>query len=216
MVRRQRWERQRPDGSQSRIVAPVEGLLPPTILLSAATAACHTPGSSSAVLGGEGVELVNQTLRWADVELTGVVVELVGRWRASADPHHYQDRRQGWRQLWNFSTRITLLPRCCNARSPRGRVRMNKALTILPAATGIVSNEHGEDGRMPTRIAADPYSARLALDHVEWLDRLARLAELRESGQLVREAAVRGLPQHLIESAFEEFHSLFGLQGRRP
>jgi hypothetical protein len=59
---------------------------------------------------------------------------------------------------------------------------MNKALTILPAATGIVPNEHVEDGRTPTRVAADPHSARLALDDVEWLDRLARLAELRESG----------------------------------
>jgi hypothetical protein len=70
---------------------------------------------------------------------------------------------------------------------------MNEALPILPAATGIVSNEHVEDGRMPTRIAADPYSARLALDHVEWLDRLARFAELWESGQ-----ALRGLLQSLI------------------
>jgi hypothetical protein len=60
---------------------------------------------------------------------------------------------------------------------------MNKAFAILPAATGIVPNEHVEDGRTPTRVAADPNSARLALDHVEWLDRLARLAELRESGQ---------------------------------
>jgi hypothetical protein len=60
---------------------------------------------------------------------------------------------------------------------------MNNAFTILPAATGIVSNEHVEDGRTPTRVAADPHSARLALDHVEWLDRLASLAELRESRQ---------------------------------
>jgi hypothetical protein len=67
---------------------------------------------------------------------------------------------------------------------------MNKALTILPEATGIVASEHV--GRTPTRVAADLPSARLALDHVEWLDRLARLAELRE-------AAVRGLPQNLIE-----------------
>jgi hypothetical protein len=58
---------------------------------------------------------------------------------------------------------------------------MNKALTILPAATGIFSDEHTEDGRMPTTLTADPHSARLALDHVEWLDRLARLAELREN-----------------------------------
>jgi hypothetical protein len=60
---------------------------------------------------------------------------------------------------------------------------MNKALAILPGATGIFPNEHVEDGRTPTRVAADPHSARLALDHVEWRDRLARLAELRESGQ---------------------------------
>jgi hypothetical protein len=33
---------------------------------------------------------------------------------------------------------------------------MNKALTILPALTGIVPNEHVEDGRTPTRVAADP------------------------------------------------------------
>jgi hypothetical protein len=60
---------------------------------------------------------------------------------------------------------------------------MNEALAILPAATGIVSKEDVEDGRTPTRVAADPHSARLALDHVEWFDRLVRLAELRESGQ---------------------------------
>jgi hypothetical protein len=60
---------------------------------------------------------------------------------------------------------------------------MNKAFAILPAATDIIPNEHVEDGRTPTRVAADRHSARLALDHVEWLDRLARLAELRESGQ---------------------------------
>jgi hypothetical protein len=60
---------------------------------------------------------------------------------------------------------------------------MNKALTILPAATSIVSDEHVEDGRMPTTVAADPHSARLALDHVEWLDRLTSLAELRENGR---------------------------------
>jgi hypothetical protein len=60
---------------------------------------------------------------------------------------------------------------------------MNKAFAILPAVTGIIPNEHVEDGPMPTRVAADPHSARLALDHVEWLDRLARLAELRESGR---------------------------------
>jgi hypothetical protein len=58
---------------------------------------------------------------------------------------------------------------------------MNETLTIMPAATGIVPNEHVEGGRTPTRAAADPHSARLALDDVEWLDRLAKLAELRES-----------------------------------
>jgi hypothetical protein len=63
---------------------------------------------------------------------------------------------------------------------------MNKAFAILSAATGIVPNEHAEDGRTPTRVAADPHSVRLALDHVEWRDRLGRLAELRESGQQVR------------------------------
>ena len=60
---------------------------------------------------------------------------------------------------------------------------MNEAFAILPAATGIVPNKRMEVGRTPTRVAADPHSARLALDHVEWFDRLVRLAELRESGQ---------------------------------
>jgi hypothetical protein len=59
---------------------------------------------------------------------------------------------------------------------------MNNAF-VLPAATGFVPNEHVEDGRTPTRVAADRHSARLALDDVEWLDRLGRLAELRKSGQ---------------------------------
>ena len=49
---------------------------------------------------------------------------------------------------------------------------MNKALTIMPAAAGIVPNEHVEDGRTPPSVEADPHSARLALDDVEWLDRL--------------------------------------------
>jgi hypothetical protein len=60
---------------------------------------------------------------------------------------------------------------------------MSKAFAILPAATGIVPNDHVEVGRTPTGVAADPHSVRLALDHVEWFDRLVRLAELRESGQ---------------------------------
>jgi hypothetical protein len=60
---------------------------------------------------------------------------------------------------------------------------MNKTLTIPPAVTGIVPNEHVEDGRTPPSVAAGPHSARLALDDVEWLDRLAKLAELRESGE---------------------------------
>jgi hypothetical protein len=59
---------------------------------------------------------------------------------------------------------------------------MNEAFANLPAATGIVPNDHVEVGRTPTRVAVDPHSARLALDHVEWFDRLVRLAELRESG----------------------------------
>jgi hypothetical protein len=60
---------------------------------------------------------------------------------------------------------------------------MSQAFAILPAATGIGPNKRMEVGRPPTKVAADPHSARLALDHVEWFDRLARLAELRESGQ---------------------------------
>jgi hypothetical protein len=60
---------------------------------------------------------------------------------------------------------------------------MNEAFANLPAATGIVPNDHVEVGRTPTRVAADPHSVRLALDRVEWLDRLVRLAKLRESGQ---------------------------------
>jgi hypothetical protein len=67
--------------------------------------------------------------------------------------------------------------------SARQRAPMNKVFTILPAVRGIVSNEHVEDGRTPTRVGADPHSARLALDDVEWLDRLTKLAELRESGE---------------------------------
>ena len=60
---------------------------------------------------------------------------------------------------------------------------MSQASNILPAATGIAPTKRMEVGRTPTRVAADPHSARLALDHVEWFDRLVRLAELRESGQ---------------------------------
>jgi hypothetical protein len=60
---------------------------------------------------------------------------------------------------------------------------MNKALTFLPVANGIVANEYGENGPTATRLAADPHLTRLALDHVEWCDRLARLAELRKGGQ---------------------------------
>jgi hypothetical protein len=60
---------------------------------------------------------------------------------------------------------------------------MNEAFANLLAATGIVPNKRVELGRTPTRVAADPHSTRLALDHVEWFDRLVRLAELRESGQ---------------------------------
>jgi hypothetical protein len=80
----------------------------------------------------------------------------------------------------NFSAGITLLH--CTLSAPQ-RAPMNKALTIMPAAAGIVPNEHVEDGRTPPSVEADPHSARLGLDDVEWLDRLAKLAELRESGE---------------------------------
>jgi hypothetical protein len=60
---------------------------------------------------------------------------------------------------------------------------MNKALTFLPVANGIVANEHGENGPTATRLAANPHLTRLALDHVEWCDRLERLAELRKGAQ---------------------------------
>ena len=59
---------------------------------------------------------------------------------------------------------------------------MNKAITCLPPA-GIGQNEHGEHGPTATRLAADPHLTRLALDHIEWYDRLVRLAELRKGGQ---------------------------------
>jgi hypothetical protein len=59
---------------------------------------------------------------------------------------------------------------------------MNNAITCLPPA-GIGQNEHGEHGPTATRLAADPHLTRLALDHVEWCDRLERLAELRKGAQ---------------------------------
>jgi hypothetical protein len=58
---------------------------------------------------------------------------------------------------------------------------INKA--FLPVANDIVANEPGENGPTATRLAADPHLTRLALDHIEWCDRLARLAELRKCGQ---------------------------------
>jgi hypothetical protein len=57
---------------------------------------------------------------------------------------------------------------------------MNEAFAILPAATGIVPNKRMEVGRTPTMVAADPHSARLALDHVEWGD-LRHLGGLQSS-----------------------------------
>jgi hypothetical protein len=60
---------------------------------------------------------------------------------------------------------------------------MNKAFTFPQVATGILPSEHGENGPTATRLAADPHLTRLALDNVEWWDRLARLAELRRGGQ---------------------------------
>jgi hypothetical protein len=44
-------------------------------------------------------------------------------------------------------------------------------------------DQHGEHGPTATRLAADLHLTRLALDHVEWCDRLVRLAELRKGGQ---------------------------------
>jgi hypothetical protein len=60
---------------------------------------------------------------------------------------------------------------------------MNKAFTFLQGATGILPSEHGENAPAATRLVADPHLTRLALDNVEWSDRLARLAELRRGGQ---------------------------------
>jgi hypothetical protein len=60
---------------------------------------------------------------------------------------------------------------------------MNKVFTLVQVATGLFPNEHGENAPTATRLAADPHLTRLALDNVEWCDRLARLAELRRGGQ---------------------------------
>ena len=60
---------------------------------------------------------------------------------------------------------------------------MNKVFTFLPVAVALSPNEHGENGPTATRLAADPHLTRLALDNVEWCDRLERLAELRKGGQ---------------------------------
>jgi hypothetical protein len=60
---------------------------------------------------------------------------------------------------------------------------MNKAFTFVQVATTIFPTEHGENGPTTTRPADDPHLTRLALDNVEWCDRLARLAELRRAGQ---------------------------------
>jgi hypothetical protein len=59
---------------------------------------------------------------------------------------------------------------------------MQRALTILPIAAG-VGLEHVEDNPAPTEFESDPHAKRIALDAVEWCDRLARLAELREGGR---------------------------------
>ena len=58
---------------------------------------------------------------------------------------------------------------------------MNKASTF--SAGGDRPSEHGENGPTATGPAANPHLIRLALDNVEWCDRLARLAELRRGGQ---------------------------------
>jgi hypothetical protein len=79
---------------------------------------------------------------------------------------------------------------------------MNKAFTFLEVATGILSTVHGENGPEATGPVADPHLTRLALDNVEWRERLARLAKLHrgESDRIGR--APRS--------------GAYALQGRRP
>jgi hypothetical protein len=60
---------------------------------------------------------------------------------------------------------------------------MNKLFPSLPVANGVVPNEHGQKSPASTKLTADLHLTRLALDHVEWSDLLARLVELRKGRQ---------------------------------
>lgn len=59
---------------------------------------------------------------------------------------------------------------------------MKEASTLLQVA-GICPTQHKEIVSQAGRLAVDPHRTRLALDDIEWWDRLTRLAELRKAGQ---------------------------------